>query len=214
MKSTTSAIFLALSLSVVRAAEHTMCYDYFLNKDHCVHSSASTLDRCQAKDHSEPVKAFTMNPGVQNAKRSEIQGLERRYDTTRPSFFVAGGDGTCGFYNTTSEPGVCLWNGPEQDNPTKETAGWLNGAQKANCGKQIYIQRKGQPHTVQYVKVLDGCSFGVKTPDPGCFDIAVTLALFNLFKPSEKEKQDGKMYGGFTWDFNSLDGSKPESSAA
>lgn len=24
--------------------------------------------------------------------------------------------------------------------------------------------------------------------------------LFNLFKPSEKETQDGLMYGGFTWD--------------
>ncbi|KAA1119201.1 hypothetical protein PGT21_017824 [Puccinia graminis f. sp. tritici] len=77
-------------------------------------------------------------------------------------------------------------------------------AKTSNCGKRVYIQRKGRPETVQFVKVLDGCSFNTTNPDPGCFDIALTINLFNLFNPTPEEQRDGLMYGGFTWDFDNL----------
>ncbi|KAA1133104.1 hypothetical protein PGTUg99_014497 [Puccinia graminis f. sp. tritici] len=214
MKSTAVAILFALSISAVSATLHTRCYDYFMKKDGCVHSAAAADQRCTApkKEHPQPVTAFNMNPGVHMAKRSETPDLERRYNTNQPSFYVAGGNGTCRVYDTNTDLGVCIWNGAEQNNPTAETAGWLNGDKKSNCGKQIYIQRKGRPETVQYVKVLDGCYFNAQTPDVGCFEIGVTLALFNKFNPTEKEKQDGKLYEGMTWDFNDLDGDKTANS--
>ncbi|KAH9449074.1 hypothetical protein MJO29_009937 [Puccinia striiformis f. sp. tritici] len=205
MKASTTIIFLAPLLSAVHATNHTVCYNYFLQKDGCVFSAAAPDQRCPApvKGSSSPVNAFVMNPGTANVKRSRVD-LERRYDTTRPSFAVAGGTGICGDYNSTAELGVCLWSGAEQKNPTVETAGWLNGAKTSNCGKRIYIQRKGQPDTVKFVKVLDGCSFGATSPDPGCFDIALTLKLFELFNPTEQEQNDGVLYGGITWDFDNL----------
>ncbi|KAA1078738.1 hypothetical protein PGTUg99_005444 [Puccinia graminis f. sp. tritici] len=208
MKSTTVASLLALSLPTVLATNHTLCYNYFMKKDGCVFSAAAPDQRCPAppKEHTTPVSAFELQSGPNLVKRSEPRRLERRYDTTRPSFAVAGGEGICGFYNSTSEPGVCLWSGPEQISPTVETAGWLNGAKTSNCGKRVYIQRKGQPNTVQFVKVLDGCSFGTTQPDPGCFDIALTIALFNKFKPTPQEEKDGLLYGGITWDFDNLEG--------
>ncbi|EHS63013.1 hypothetical protein PGT21_018361 [Puccinia graminis f. sp. tritici] len=204
MKCTTTALFFALSLSAVTATLHTRCYDYFLAKDGCVFSAGEESQRCAApkKRPSQPVKAFAMNPEVSKAKRSQIPGLERRYDDTQPSFYVSGGNGTCGHYDTNTQLGVCLWNGAEQDNPTAETAGWLNGDQTANCGKQVYIQRKGHPETVQYVNVLDGCYFEAKTPEPGCFEIGITLALFNKLNPTSQEQQDGYIYDGISWDFN------------
>lgn len=34
----------------------------------------------------------------------------------------------CGFYNTTSEMGACVWNGPSnQTGSNPAEAGWLNG---------------------------------------------------------------------------------------
>ncbi|KAA1083786.1 hypothetical protein PGT21_006843 [Puccinia graminis f. sp. tritici] len=139
MKSTTASIFLALLLPAVMATTHTLCYNYFLNKDGCVFSAAASDQRCPApvKEHSTPVQAFDMTSGSNMHKRSENRRLERRYDTTRPSFAVAGGEGICGFYNSTTDPGVCLWSGPEQNSPTVETAGWLNGAKTSNCGKRV-----------------------------------------------------------------------------
>ncbi|OAV94548.1 hypothetical protein PTTG_09007 [Puccinia triticina 1-1 BBBD Race 1] len=207
MRSTTAGLFLALSVPAVMATTHTMCYNYFLKKDGCVFSAAASDQRCPAppKEHTSPVQAFDMPSQSNLAKRSENRRLERRYDTTRPSFAVAGGEGICGFYNSTTDLGVCLWSGPEQNNPTVETAGWLNGLKTSNCGKRVYIQRKGQPETVQFVKVLDGCSFGTKELDPGCFDIALTIELFNRFKPTPQEQKDGLIYGGLTWDFDNLE---------
>ncbi|WAQ84518.1 hypothetical protein PtA15_5A88 [Puccinia triticina] len=208
MKSTTATICLALLLPAVSATVHTLCYNYFMQKDGCVYSAAAVDQRCPApvKPHPQPVHMF--QDQTAHRKRSESNALERRYNTNKPSFYVSGGDGTCGHYDTSTDLGVCLWNGPEQNNPTPETAGWLNGAKTSNCGKQVYIQRKGQPNTVQYVKVLDGCSFDIKTPDAGCFEIAITLALFYKFNPTPKELHDGKIYEGFTWDFNNLNGTK------
>ncbi|KNZ48891.1 hypothetical protein VP01_5343g3 [Puccinia sorghi] len=71
----------------------------------------------------------------------------------------------------------------------------------SNCGKKVYIQRKGDPSSVMSVPVLDGCGFNDVQPLPGCFDIAVTVSLFNAFKPTPQEQKDGLLYGGITWDF-------------
>ncbi|OAV94563.1 hypothetical protein PTTG_03780 [Puccinia triticina 1-1 BBBD Race 1] len=214
MKFATVATFAALSVPAVMATTHTMCYNYFLQKDGCVFSAAALDQRCPApaKQHSTPVKAFAMASNSRMAKRSDVavyksasesHELERRYNTTRPSFAVAGGNGVCGYYDSKKEPGVCLWSGVPP--VTVQTAGWLNGAKTSNCGKRVYIQRKGQPSTVKFVRVLDGCDFGTTRPDPGCFDIAVTIALFNLFNPTYDEQRAGELIGGITWDWDNLD---------
>ncbi|KNZ61778.1 hypothetical protein VP01_1359g3 [Puccinia sorghi] len=216
---------------------HTGCYKYFMKKDGCVFSAKRPTDRCPAvvkHDQTNPAQAFVLNPAAANVKRSE-DGLARRYDTTQPSFAVAGGNGICGFYNSTAEHGVCLWSGPEQTNPTRKTAGWLNeyallplnidsvgrkanlsspftygSPNPVNCRKGIYVQRKGQPETVKYVPLLDGCSFNTISYEPGCFDIALTIKLFDDFNPSEQEKKDGLLYGGLTWDYDNVDGNHPQ----
>ncbi|WAR57887.1 hypothetical protein PtB15_5B117 [Puccinia triticina] len=191
MRSTTVTLFLALSLHAVMATQHTQCYEFFMWKDKCVWSAAATNQRCPVppKDHEAPVKTFAIPPTAAPSR------LERRYDTTR---------GICGFYNSTTEAGVCLWSGPEQKDPTLKTAGWLNSQKTSNCGKRVYIQRKGKPETVQYVKVLDGCSFKTKHRIPGCFDIAVTIDLFNRFNPTAEEKASGLLLNGLSWDFDNI----------
>ncbi|KAI9606410.1 hypothetical protein KEM48_001775 [Puccinia striiformis f. sp. tritici PST-130] len=197
MKATTTAIFVALSLSAVTATNHTACYNYFLKKDGCVFSAAAADQRCPApvKEHSAPVKAFhAKHKANRRAKRSENE-LERRYTTVTPSFSISDGEGICGHYNSTTTAGVCLWSGSEQENPTLESAGWLNGVKTSNCGKRVYIQRKGHPETVKYAPVLDGCCFDTKSLAEGCFDIAVTIKLFNEFNPTQKEIESGMLEG-------------------
>lgn len=211
MKSNIITCFLIICASVaVGATEHTVCYNYFLKKDGCVHSAADDSVRCKAppKPCPVPVPPFSLAP--QHVKRSEPHRLQRRYDTTEPSFPVAGGNGICGFYNSTTELGVCLWSGAEQNNPTPETAGWLDGPMTANCGKKVYIQRTGKPETVQYARILDGCSFNTKAPEVGCFQIGLSLQLFEKFNPTEQERADQLIYDGLTWDFDSLNNQDPQ----
>ncbi|KAI9622313.1 hypothetical protein KEM48_007326 [Puccinia striiformis f. sp. tritici PST-130] len=209
MKATTVAILLAISFQAVLATIHTTCYNYFLEKDGCVFSAADARNRCPApiKDHDDPFNCI--NPKV--VKRSERHSLGRRYDDNDGSFAVAGGKGICGTYNSTTDLGVCLWSGAEQKSPTVESAGWLNGLKTSNCGKQVYVQRKGQPKTVKYVKVLDGCSFDTTALSTGCFQIALTSKLFDEFNPTAKEKKDGLILDGISWDFNNLLGQNLQS---
>ncbi|PLW50253.1 hypothetical protein PCANC_05628 [Puccinia coronata f. sp. avenae] len=212
MKATTIAVFFALALPAVMAKGHSGCYNYFMKKDGCVYSAADPRERCpQPRKHAQtnPAQKFVMNPGAAKGKRSK-DSLERRYDTTRPSFAVGGGKGICGFYNSTTELGVCLWSGPEQNNPTADTSGWINGLKSDNCRKGVYVQRKNDPHSVQYVPVLDGCGFDNKAYDPGCFDIALTIKLFERFNPTADERRDGLLYGGLTWDFDNINGTHPQ----
>ncbi|OAV91195.1 hypothetical protein PTTG_04712 [Puccinia triticina 1-1 BBBD Race 1] len=209
MKSATSLIFLAaVYVSAVMATNHTTCYNYFLNKDKCVSAAASPNTRCPAptKSHDAPVKQFVLDPKKGKGKKGKKGKKDRRYDNPKPSFSIDGGDGICGHYDTSTEIGVCLWSGAEQNNPTVETAGWLNGLKTSNCGKRVYIQRKGRPDTVQYAKVLDGCSFDETSSWPGCFEIAITTKLFELFRPTKKERDAGYILGGFTWDFDAQNG--------
>ncbi|KAA1083883.1 hypothetical protein PGT21_010417 [Puccinia graminis f. sp. tritici] len=190
MNSAIIAVFLALASQAILATYHTTCYDYFLKKDGCVFSSPATSQRCPAptKDHTDPVHRF--NYGPPKAKPNDGHSLQRRYDDNNPSFSVAGGKGACDNYNSATDLGVCLWSGAEQKAPTAESAGWLNGVAKSNCGKTVYVQRKGDPSTVKYVKVLDenvigylllGCSFNTTLTNPGCFEIALTTKVIHIF---------------------------------
>lgn len=49
-----------------------------------------------------------------------------------------------------------------------------------------YVQRRGKPETVQYVPVLDACTFGpeAQVPEVGCSQIFVTKAVspFSAFR--------------------------------
>ncbi|POW14300.1 hypothetical protein PSTT_03026 [Puccinia striiformis] len=220
MKATTVAILLAISFQAVLATIHTTCYNYFLEKDGCVFSAADARNRCPApiKDHDDPFNCI--NPKV--VKRSE-RHLWVDDTMTMTGFAVAGGKAyphaataitssqICGTYNSTTDLGVCLWSGAEQKSPTVESAGWLNGLKTSNCGKQVYVQRKGQPKTVKYVKVLDGCSFDTTALSTGCFQIALTSKLFDEFNPTAKEKKDGLILDGISWDFNNLLGQNLQS---
>ncbi|KAI7957665.1 hypothetical protein MJO29_005882, partial [Puccinia striiformis f. sp. tritici] len=204
----TTSIFLICTLFIVsvKATIHTTCYNHFLKKDGCVFASASNNTRCKAppKHNPTPVKQFALVS--QNTKRSGHHHLERRYNTQEPVFPIGGGTGNCGLYTSTDEIGVCVWSGAEQSNPTAETAGWVNSLKTSNCGKRIYVHRTGKPETVQYAKVLDGCSFNTTELDIGCTQIGLSIKLFAKFNPSDKETADQLLYGGLTWDFDNLYG--------
>ncbi|PLW07052.1 hypothetical protein PCASD_10615 [Puccinia coronata f. sp. avenae] len=202
-------LLLALFIAAAKATVHTTCWNYFMNKDGCVFSSADSKTRCNAtaKPHPAPVSQFGL---VSQQPKKDGKRLARRYDTTEPTFPVAGGKGNCGFYDTNKELGVCLWSGAEQQHPTVETAGWLNVNKTSNCGKRVYIQRTGKPETVQYAKVLDGCSFNTVRLDVGCFQVGLTIKLFNLFNPTKKEQGDQLLYGGLSWDFDNLNGTSTQ----
>jgi len=198
----------AIFIAVAEATQHTSCFNYFYKKDGCVYSSADNRTRCPAppKNHTAPIPAFSLVSQDNKKPKKSPPHLVRRYDATVPSFPVGGGNGTCGFYNSTTEIGVCLWSGAEQVNPTAATAGWLDGPKTSNCHKRVYIQRTGYPGTVQYAKVLDGCGFNTVKLDVGCFQIGVTIALFNKFNPSPDEQKHQLLFGGLTWDFDNLNG--------
>ncbi|KAH9816646.1 hypothetical protein DFH28DRAFT_1046708 [Melampsora americana] len=162
--------------------------------------------------------------------------LVRRYDTTTPTLAVAGGNGVrdkhsnfywgkklmnclfqlinlahqiCGFYNSTNTSGVCLWTGEDWVEGSQQQSGWLNGTVTDNCNKQVYIQRQGQPDTVQYAPVLDGCRFFTPDPAVGCFQIWLTIDLFEKFGPTADELASFTMNSTFSWDFNNLNGQNP-----
>ncbi|KAH9824253.1 hypothetical protein DFH28DRAFT_1077997 [Melampsora americana] len=194
------------SLSVkANNLQNTGCYNYFLQKDNCVH--ASSINPCSTKNGkmSKSCKAFKIDPNCKAAQQNAAlqPRLARRYDTTIPTLAVAGG-----FYNSTVTSGVCLWSGDGWvDSRNQPLSGWLNGTQTGNCNKQVYIQRQGQPGTVQYAPVLDGCGFNTQTPETGCFQIWMTIDLFDKFNPTQQERESFQIDETFTWDF--VDGSNP-----
>ncbi|WAQ84566.1 hypothetical protein PtA15_5A136 [Puccinia triticina] len=105
--------------------------------------------------------------------------------------------------------GVCLWAGAGGN-----SNGWVNQENKSNCGKQIYIQRKGDAKNPHYAKVIGGCDFGPNIDETvGCFNIAVNEALFEKLNPTEAERKDGALCDVTTWDFNNLKGTKPENAS-
>ncbi|KAG0151274.1 hypothetical protein CROQUDRAFT_651506 [Cronartium quercuum f. sp. fusiforme G11] len=206
MHRATILLGLALMATVIFAQQHSICYDFYLKKDGCVYGSADkpcpdknacSKKACSSGSVFKHPKNCPTEDGYASAPAPK---MTRRYDTTDKSFFVAGGQGACGFYNTTSQLGVCLWSGPSNSNDSTQ-AGWLNGGLKNNCNKQVYIQRQGQPSTVQYVPIVDSCGFDTTSADFGCRQIYVTRALYDLFNPTQYELQTGALYN-LTWDFN------------
>ncbi|OAV96735.1 hypothetical protein PTTG_26227 [Puccinia triticina 1-1 BBBD Race 1] len=105
---------------------------------------------------------------------------------------------------------VCLWAGNKN---VPGNTGWINEAIRENCGKQVYIQRKGIK-IARYPRVVGGCRWGDGDmgPENGCFQIAMNQALFDNFNPSEYEKER-KEITEMTWDFNNLYFNKPENAA-
>ncbi|EGG02216.1 uncharacterized protein MELLADRAFT_91542 [Melampsora larici-populina 98AG31] len=217
-----SVILLLPAFLVASSGErHTQCYNYFLNKDQCVYGSQ--CDPCPA---GQPIPKKTCESGGQFQHPTAVSPTDqmsysipakharvRRYDTTTPSSFVAGGNGNCGFYNTTSDLGeahagyvkpnlgVCIWSGSDTTGNSTTDNGWLNQATSDNCNKQIYIQRQGQPDTVKFVPVIDSCNFNTVDPALGCFQVFVTRALYDSFNPTQEELNSGAL-NNITWDFN------------
>lgn len=192
-----------VAFPAVKATVHTECYNYFMQKDGCVWSAADDRTRCNATTGKPPFQ------GVERFQHHSQRTLQRRYtsENTNTSFAMRDGPGICGNYST-NQPGACLWVGSEQvyGNDTA-TAGWLNGAKTSNCGKQLYVQRKGRPDKPFYVPVLDGCSFYSKNVTVGCFQIALSNKTFYDLEPTAQEIQQGFL-GDLIWDFNNEYGTK------
>ncbi|KAA1111836.1 hypothetical protein PGT21_013413 [Puccinia graminis f. sp. tritici] len=185
MKSSCLAIFLALSAS---AYGYSGCFDYFLLKDGCVNAAEPSDLRCQkpsAPKEQHTTYAFKRDPSalVSPTCKPEISNVD--YDTF---------------------PAVCLWTGPDWDNPKPE-AGWVNHANPSNCGKVVYIQKKDQPKTRILAKVIEGCWFqgwfhGNYTT--GCSAIAVSTAVMKKLAPTHV--MDHMYIGPVVWDFVKNDG--------
>ncbi|MBW0557869.1 hypothetical protein O181_097584 [Austropuccinia psidii MF-1] len=213
MKLYSGIVLLVLSISLALAQNHTICYNYFLQKDGCVYSSGNEETRCTAppkacQDPVTPVKCPTESQDDQSqfAKRSETHTtLVRRYDNTQKVFPIAGGNGICGHYDTNNDHGACLWSGSSLSGADPMTAGWLNLAQKSNCGKRLYVQRRGRPETVIYVPIVDGCNFRSVDPTFGCFQIALTNITFNALNPTDQEIAK-QAIDDLSWDFDNLEG--------
>eukprot|EP00918_Siedleckia_nematoides_P099639 GHVU01217876.1.p1 GENE.GHVU01217876.1~~GHVU01217876.1.p1 ORF type:complete len:206 (-),score=25.25 GHVU01217876.1:253-870(-) len=199
MKSFSIVSVLLASIAGIQATNHTTCYNYFMKKDKCVWSS-----------NGHPCPKTTDKPCTKiRAMKMPDSHLGRRYDTTIPSKAVGGGNGICGPYDTRKVYGACLWSGSNWisgDDPL--TAGWLNAGKTSNCGKQIYIQRKGDPLHPKYANVVDGCSFLTKDPAVGCFQIWMTIDLFMSFGPTQAEIDAWTIEDTFTWNFNNELGDK------
>ncbi|MBW0546166.1 hypothetical protein O181_085881 [Austropuccinia psidii MF-1] len=193
---------LTLGVGSLIATQHTGCYNYFLQKDHCVFSAAGEA-RCHAPKKECSGIAVTFQLGPSHSKRSMAHVIQPRYTTNNKSFFVAGGVGICGKYDSYKQDGVCLWSG--NGSPISDS-GWLNDAKTSNCGKKVYIQRKGRPGLTVYAPVVDGCGFNMIESSKGCFEIAFTATTFQKLKPTEEESKQGGMFD-VHWDFDNLDGS-------
>ncbi|KAH9809054.1 hypothetical protein DFH28DRAFT_596129 [Melampsora americana] len=175
------------------------CYRHMLQNYECVPSA--TKKRC-------PPKGMDIKKVSKVLPKEHFDGVG--YTTSIPTNPVAGGDGICGRYESKTTLGVCLWSGSNFiDGSDPKTSGWLNGGLKKNCNKFVYIQRKGKPETIQYARVLDGCSFNTKDPKVGCFQMWMTISLFNKFKPSKEDSKKGSISDSFTWGFDNEFGQHP-----
>ncbi|OAV93677.1 hypothetical protein PTTG_06577 [Puccinia triticina 1-1 BBBD Race 1] len=207
MKATVVGILLAaFALACVKADnEHTQCYKYFLNKDHCVQATGVEADRCTKKESHEleSVRLMTIQSGGSGR-------LQRRYNGPATVAEHATQIYSCpGLKPDPNGYEVCVWAG--DGNGSKNT-GWLDKANKVNCGKQVYIQRKDDKKSVQYATITGGCDFGNVKPESGCFQIGINQPLFESFKPSQGEK-DKKLIASMTWDFNNLNFDNPKNAA-
>ncbi|KAI8448852.1 hypothetical protein BY996DRAFT_6419232 [Phakopsora pachyrhizi] len=191
---------------------HTFCYNFFYKK---------TQDRCDP-DKKDPKKSEKCNKVEHPNKRHAKQRvLTKRYDDegvsehfchgVRVRIIAIFGSGICGVYDS-NQPGACLFSGYDDSGANSALAGWLNGNQTSNCGKQIYIMRQSdanlpeEKRNVQYAPVVDGCSFNLggnsaKKNGDGCFRIGVTNHTFFALNPTAGEIQNGTI-SQLLWDFD------------
>ncbi|KAG0148708.1 hypothetical protein CROQUDRAFT_40904 [Cronartium quercuum f. sp. fusiforme G11] len=210
MRPVSQVLLLALvACPAVLATIHTQCFNYFMEKHGCVWAAADDRTRCDAHNGKAPQHGVGLIHQKQGVRKRDGQSLERRYivPNTNTSFAIGGGTGICGAY-TTDMPGACLWIGTRRDSGSDpSTAGWINKSKQSNCGKQIYVQRRQEPHMAQFVPLIDGCLFYTTDVAVGCLQIALTTKTFNDLKPTQKELNQGYLEG-LVWDFNNIDGGK------
>ncbi|KAA1065207.1 hypothetical protein PGTUg99_000012 [Puccinia graminis f. sp. tritici] len=142
MNKLATLVLLALGLAVADATIHTMCFNYFLNKDKCVNGAAGQNIRCNAdpKPHEAPVAKFVMQtPPPKQAHNGGKNRLERRYDTYHKVLEMSSGQGICGTYDSDRQDGVCLWSGPEQDTlpSTRLMAQWNQEVQLRQASRRM-----------------------------------------------------------------------------
>ncbi|KAG0148028.1 hypothetical protein CROQUDRAFT_61041 [Cronartium quercuum f. sp. fusiforme G11] len=212
MRLASKTTFAFAVFSTVGAIVHTECYNYFLEKDGCVWASAKDTERCDPTSGKSQLKLGGDEPEKQlMVQKRDKKFLKPRYtsENTDTSFAIHGGKGICGPYDP-QEPGACLWLGSEQETgEDPSTAGWLNGANKLNCGKQVYVQRKDKPENPLFVPIVDGCVFYTASISVGCFQIALTNKTFYDLEPSPEEIDQG-FVGDLVWDFDNEHGKKPQ----
>ncbi|MBW0485029.1 hypothetical protein O181_024744 [Austropuccinia psidii MF-1] len=202
MHLSTAGLLLTLSILsfVMSAEEHSGCYRHFLQTDHCV-TAAVGKDRCKKNKKLEVNgKVLKFDSATSLAMASNKHNLTRRYDTYGKSY-VAQGAELCGKYNSTTDPGACLLYGSTD-------LGWITSQFTKNCGKTLYVQRKGLPKTVKYVQVIDACPFSNKRPTDNCFEVAFTHKTFMDFEPTKQEIADSGVFN-ITWNFDNEQGNKP-----
>ncbi|KAI9622065.1 hypothetical protein KEM48_007374 [Puccinia striiformis f. sp. tritici PST-130] len=210
MKATVTVLLAALSLSEVMtgaAATNSQCYDHFLRTDHCVVAAANEQQRCGANNHHgkllEGVQLMTMQT------TTEKRSLVRRYDTTIPASTDAHVAFRCPIPknpDSSWDNTACLWSGSGSGK-----VGWVDQGFAKNCGKKIWIQKQGQKGTVQYARISGGCEFRPNNIDEsvGCFNLAVNQKVFDGFNPTTEEKNNHRLKGILSWDFNNPNGKTP-----
>ncbi|WAQ93189.1 hypothetical protein PtA15_18A247 [Puccinia triticina] len=208
MRGTVVGILMAAFVVVgVTAVQNSQCYEYFHKKDGCVQATGNPDHRCaeQVAHAVESARLLAAQTGSSGGPR-----LQRRYDGKAMTMEQVEMVFRCPGFESPNGFEVCLWAGNKN---VPGNTGWINEAIRENCGKQVYIQRKGIK-IARYPRVVGGCRWGDGDmgPENGCFQIAMNQALFDNFNPSEYEKER-KEITEMTWDFNNLYFNKPENAA-
>ncbi|OAV98893.1 hypothetical protein PTTG_25553 [Puccinia triticina 1-1 BBBD Race 1] len=219
MKVTTTAILLVASAlsGLISAARNTQCYDYFLKKspNKCVHYAMEKKQRCPEDDIATHSSAMVqMFEHDHHHNHGDAHQLERRYDNLKappitqphakitfrcPKTHGLASDGTWNY-------GVCLWDGGAQG------SGWVDEFERRNCGKKVYVQRRGQPKTHVYARIIGGCDLKTPEPSQGCFNLAIGPHLFRALKPNRYEEAH-QTITSLSWDFLVSDDDPEQGSA-
>ncbi|KAA1065170.1 hypothetical protein PGTUg99_016574 [Puccinia graminis f. sp. tritici] len=217
---TTAVLLVAFALSGLTTAgqPNSQCYSYFFKTSgskQCVPASQYEPHRCKDTKGASHELQETRLFSVQNKKkRSEEHTLERRYDNYKEVSIVTRANMAyrcprpSGKLDPSWNYGVCLWAGSG-----KGSSGWVDDNNHRNCGKKVYIQRRGQPGTVIFARVVGGCDFGKVTEDAACFNLAVGPNLFRALNPTAEEKNQHKIKE-VSWDFDNLKGQSSKDGAA
>ncbi|POW20564.1 hypothetical protein PSHT_03425 [Puccinia striiformis] len=222
MKATVTVLLAALSLSEVMtgaAATNSQCYDHFLRTDHCVVAAANEQQRCGANNHHgkllEGVQLMTMQT------TTEKRSLVRRYDTTIPASTDAHVAFRCPIPknpDSSWDNTACLGPDPVSQASTDEIAiSRLTIRFRQKLREEDMDSKARQKGTVQYARISGGsCEFRPNNIDEsvGCFNLAVNQKVFDGFNPTTEEKNNHRLKGILSWDFNNPNGKTPLDGAA